>query len=74
MVACVRGNGKLSRVALTAAKLGLTLDTAFKPRQVRHILSIYILYNFFHMVTLCDVLQDRLLACCLAWHITLHVL
>ncbi|CAL8463755.1 g3289 [Coccomyxa elongata] len=28
------GSGKLSRVALTAAKLGLTLDTAFKPRQV----------------------------------------
>ncbi|BDA48349.1 hypothetical protein COCOBI_12-0250 [Coccomyxa sp. Obi] len=27
------GSGKLSRVALTAAKLGLTLDTAFKPRQ-----------------------------------------
>ncbi|KAK9917044.1 hypothetical protein WJX75_000277 [Coccomyxa subellipsoidea] len=27
------GTGKVSRVALTAAKLGLTLDNAFKPRQ-----------------------------------------
>ncbi|EIE27801.1 hypothetical protein COCSUDRAFT_55783 [Coccomyxa subellipsoidea C-169] len=34
------GTGKISRVALTAAKLGLTLDNAFKPRQARTLFSL----------------------------------
>lgn len=49
MGCCVRGIGKVSRVALTAAKLGLTLDNAFKPRQAR---SSYHSYYYHYMLFL----------------------